>query len=175
MSDLYGYFESGNGFIRRNVLAAIREMDADYGMIVSLVRRGLADPYFEVRAGAAVLAGQYFDRLAGHADVLLRLRTLAARRFEVSEVQAAVIQVLPLFFPLDDYFKMVDRFRFARNVRLRQAVLSGIQRALAAGRIRREDMDRVRQFVKEILITTSSFKPEFSIRESYRELYDKLS
>ena len=38
--------------------------------------------------------------------------------------------------------------------------------ALAAGRIRREDMDRVRQFVKEILITTSSFKPEFSIRES---------
>jgi len=172
---LYGFFESGNGFIRRNALAAIREMNVDYGMVVSLVRRGLDDPYFEVRAGAAAMAGQYFDQLAGHADVLLRLRALAARRFEVSEVQAAVIQVLPLFFPLDDYFTMVDRFRFARNVRLRQAVLSGIQRALAAGRIRREDMDRVRQFVKEILITTSSFKPEFSIRESYRELYDKLS
>jgi len=175
VSDLYGFFESGNGFIRRNALTAIREMDVDYGMIVNLVRRGLDDPYFEVRAGAAAMAGQHFDQLAGHADVLARLRALAARRFEVSEVQAAVIQVLPLFFPLDDYFTMVDRFRFARNVRLRQAVLSGIQGALSAGRIRREDMDRLRQFVKEILITTSSFKPEFSIRESYRELYDKLS
>lgn len=49
VSDLYGFFESGNGFIRRNALAAIREMNVDYGMVVSPVRRGLDDPYFEVR------------------------------------------------------------------------------------------------------------------------------
>jgi hypothetical protein len=142
---------------------------------VRLVRLGLDDPYFEVRAGAAALAGRFFDRLAGHPEILSRFRRLAGKRFEVSDVQAAVIQVLPLFFGLDDYFALVDRFRFARNVRLRQAILNGIQGALGAGRIRRAELDRVRQFVKEILITTSSFKPEFSIRESYRELYDKLS
>ncbi len=119
-------------------------------MIVSLVRRGLADPYFEVRAGAAVLAGQYFDRLAGHADTSCCVCATAARRFSVWKCRPRSSRCCPLLpagrlFPR--WWTASGSPATCACARRSSAAFSGA----GGGRIRPRGHDRVRQFVKEIL------------------------
>jgi len=83
--------------------------------------------------------------------------------------------VLPLFLPLEEYFDIAGPLRFAENARIRQAILDGLREAFDAGRIIGADVDSTRRFIDEMPVTTSNFKPQFSIRGSFLQLYQKLA
>ncbi len=172
---LMSLYQIGNGFMRRNILQALGQINVYDPAVPKLVEQGLQDTYFEVRAAAIHLAGVFADHVGASGTTVQRIRRLVVRRGEHFEVRAAGLKVLPLFIPLADYLALADPFRFARNVRLREAVLAGIRMAMHAGRIHRDDVETVRLFIQEVLITTSGFKPRFSIRETYVDLYQQLS
>jgi UDP-N-acetylglucosamine--N-acetylmuramyl-(pentapeptide) pyrophosphoryl-undecaprenol N-acetylglucosamine transferase len=173
--DLLAAYNGGNGFMRRNILQALLNMDVWDAGIPDLVKRGLSDGYFEVRSTAVRVAGRHPRNLMDDMEIVSKMRGLVSKRFETFEVRAAALRNLPLFLPLDEYLELADNFRFARNVRLREGVLEGIRRALETGRIPPERLEQVREFVRAILITTSGFKPEFSIRGTYVDLFRRLS
>ena len=97
-----------------------------------------------------------------------------ARRGQHFDVRLEGLRVLPLFLPLDEYLRIAGRYRYARNTRLRQSVLDGVRSALEAGKISGKDLKLARRFIREMLITTSDFRPQFSIRDSYVQLYRGL-
>lgn len=173
--ELLAAYDRGNGFMRRNVLQALLHLEVWDEGIPALIRKGLADRYFEVRATAIRLAGRHAAALTAEDGIVRDIRALVLRRWETFDVKAAAIRNLPLFLPLDEYLALVDGYRFARNVRLREAILEGVRRALEAKRIAPDQLERVREFVRDILITTSGFKPEFSIRGTYVDLFHRLS
>lgn len=172
---LLSLFETGNGFMRRNILTALMHMDQYDPAFADLVQKALEDPYFEVRSHAARLVSHYIEDLGKAPGVREALLKRVGRRFERFEVRGHCLRVLALLLPLSDFFALADPFRFARNVRLREAVLDGIGAALEAGLVPSSQIGEVRQFVREILITTSGFRPRFSIRERYVDLYQKLA
>jgi len=172
---LEAHFQSRIGFIRRNVFIALRHMNHYDPSIRGLVWRGLNDSYYEVRFAAMQYLLEHVRKFVGDQEIIRRIRQLTCKRFENFEVKVWAIRLLPHLTPLDEYLDLVGPYRFARNIRLREAVLDGIRMAFAAGRIPPGELEKVRQFIKQILITTSDFKPDFSIRTSYGELYQQLS
>lgn len=171
---LVSLFETGNGFMRRNILVALANMRLWDPAIADLVVRALQDGYYEVRVAALALASSCVDHTSANPVIVDRMRRLMRRRFERFEVRYWCIRTLPLFVPLDEYFRMTARYRFARNVRLREAILEGFQGALKMERIRADQIEDVRYFLNDFLITTSGFDPKFSIRHNYVELHNRL-
>jgi hypothetical protein len=175
MERLCRLFESGNGFMRRNILQAMIHVGQFDPAMEQLVLSALDDSYFEVRAWALNLASIYADSLRQNAEVRDAVIKRCTRRREHFDVRIAGVRTLPLFIELPEYFRIVDPLRFARNVILRKAVLEGIRSALQRQPLTEELKIAVRKFISEFLITTSDFEPSFSIRQSYVDLYRFLS
>jgi UDP-N-acetylglucosamine--N-acetylmuramyl-(pentapeptide) pyrophosphoryl-undecaprenol N-acetylglucosamine transferase len=172
--DLVRHFDSGNGFMRRNVLRALDHLGICVPEVPGLLTRALSDPYFEVRAAAFAVAGRYAPELRDHEELGQQMRARMCGRLHFDE-RLQALHVLPSYLPIADYMKLADRFRFCENARLRQAILDGIRIALNRGRIGAGDMETTRRFINEMLITTSDFVPQFSIRTSFVELHRALS
>jgi hypothetical protein len=174
LPDLVRHFHSGNGFMRRNALRALDHIGICIPEIPGLLDRALDDPYFEVRAMAFSLAGRFAAELRENAALVAHMRAKMSGRLDF-DVRLEALRVLPSFLPITEYMKIADRFRFCENARLRQSILDGIRIALKSGRICAGDIDATRQFINEMLITTSDFAPQFSIRASFVELHRALS
>jgi hypothetical protein len=175
LDDLRKWLREGNGFMRRNALRALDHLGVPIPDLGALLGAALGDNYFEARATALELAGRHHATLRGDQAFVDRLRETSKRRFQHFDVRYQQLRVLPLFVPLEEYFRFADRFRFAENTRLRQAILDGLRRALDAGIIGAMDRDATRRFIDEMPVTTSDFKPQFLIRESFIQLYKRLS
>ncbi len=167
-------YPGGTGYVRRNILRALNGIGLFDDAFPDLVRRGIDDPYFEVRAAAFAMASTFSDRLADNRSLVEAMTAAFRRRFQHVEVRIEALRVLPLFVPLDDYFDLAADFRFAQNARLRQAILEGLQTALRKGRITGHDLERTRAFTEEMLITTSDFNPRFRIRQSFLDLQERI-
>jgi hypothetical protein len=174
VDDLVRHFHSGNGFMRRNVLRALDHLGTCVPEIPGLLGRALDDPYFEVRAMAFAVAGRYAAQLRDNEHLVRHMKERMSGRQQF-DVKLQALRVLPSFLPIGEYMKLADRFRFCENARLRQAILDGIRIALNTGRICAGDVDATSQFINEMLITTSDFAPQFSIRASFVELHRALS
>jgi UDP-N-acetylglucosamine--N-acetylmuramyl-(pentapeptide) pyrophosphoryl-undecaprenol N-acetylglucosamine transferase len=168
-------FKKGNGFMRRNVLRALEQLDIWCPEVPEFLSAALRDPYFEVRAAGFSLAGKYARHLAGNAEVVGMMKSAMTRRWQHYDVRLEGLRVLPLFMPIEEYLRLAGPYRFARNTRLRQAILEGLRSALRNGVISGKDITMARRFIREMLITTSDFRPQFSIRDSYVQLYRGLT
>jgi hypothetical protein len=175
LDDLRKWLREGNGFMRRNALRALDHLGIPVPDLGALLGAALDDNYFEARATALEIAGRHHETLRADAAFVAKLRATSKRRFQHFDVRYQQLRVLPLFLPLEEYFAFADRYRFAENTRLRQAILDGLRRALDAGNIGAADRDATRRFIDEMPVTTSDFKPQFMIRESFIQLYKQLS
>ncbi|MBI2214910.1 MAG: UDP-N-acetylglucosamine--N-acetylmuramyl-(pentapeptide) pyrophosphoryl-undecaprenol N-acetylglucosamine transferase [Acidobacteria bacterium] len=175
LDDLRRWLREGNGFMRRNSLRAIDHLGAPVPDLGALLGAALDDSYFEARAAALEIAGRHHEVLRGDAAFIARLRATSTPRFQHFDVRYQQLRVLPLFVPLEEYFAFADRYRFAENTRLRQAILDGLRRALDAGIIGANERETTRRFIDEMPVTTSDFTPQFTIRESFIQLYKQLS
>jgi len=172
---LLSLFKTGNGFMRRNVLQAFSDMEAYDPTMDETILSAMNDSYFEVRAKALQVAEKYAPYIRNNRKIVEAILKLAIKRIQHFDVRVAGVRALALFVELEEYFRIVAPLRFARNVRLRRAILDGIRLALEMGRIKNDQKETVRQFINEFLITTSDFRPSFSIRQSYVDLFKELS
>ncbi|MBN2432873.1 MAG: UDP-N-acetylglucosamine--N-acetylmuramyl-(pentapeptide) pyrophosphoryl-undecaprenol N-acetylglucosamine transferase [Acidobacteria bacterium] len=175
IKDLRRLFQSGNGFMRRNVMQALVHFNRYHPVMAELIMAGLGDSYFEVRAAALQVAAAYADSLRHDVPVRDAVIARCTRRREHFDVRITGVRTLPQFIDLPEYFRIVGPLRFARNVLLRKAVLEGIRAALSRQPMSDELKKEVRRFISEFLVTTSDFEPSFSIRQSYVDLYRHLS
>lgn len=174
VDELARRFATGNGFMRRNALTAMRHLELWCESIPELILKALADSYYEVRAGAFALAAAYASQLRGNRQVTEKLAAVMARRFERFEVRVQGLRCLPSLVPFAEYQRLAWRHRFAANVKLRQAILDGVKAALDAGWLSDREISAARRFISDMLITTSDFAPQFRIRESFRNLAAQL-
>jgi UDP-N-acetylglucosamine--N-acetylmuramyl-(pentapeptide) pyrophosphoryl-undecaprenol N-acetylglucosamine transferase len=172
--ELLRHFSAGNGFVRRNVLTALRHLECYSPVLPELLMKALDDSYFEVRSGAFALAAAYATSVRTDRHVVAKMAAVAGRRFERFEVRVQALRCLPSLVPFAEYQRIAWRYRFAANVRMRQAILDGVRAALDAGFLDQHEVAAARRFVSDMLITTSDFAPQFRIRESFRSLAAEL-
>ena len=167
-------FRHGNGFLRRNVLTAFIHMGHEFPELKDLVVRALKDSYFEVRSEAVQLAAAFQETMVREPEIAHLMCRRMHNPLERFDVRYWCIRTLPLFVSLDSYFRLARKYRFARNVKFREAILEGIGQAVDKGRIPQSRGRDVRVFLNDFLVTTSGFDPKFKIRSTYRELTDML-
>ncbi len=168
-------FDRYRGFQKRNCLEALgkaRDFDPRF---VDLVEKGLGDGYYEVRREAVELYARFHREIAPlprASRLQAAILAFVPRWFESFEVRAAAIRASVLFLDQTAFLTVTAPFLFARNVRLREAILDAVEIGLAEARF--DDLDPLRRFVKRMLITTSQFKPEFTVRERFVSVVQKL-
>jgi UDP-N-acetylglucosamine--N-acetylmuramyl-(pentapeptide) pyrophosphoryl-undecaprenol N-acetylglucosamine transferase len=168
------HFRTGTGFMRRNVLQALQNMGEYSDRIPELVDEALDDNYFEVRSAAFSLAAAYHQHIRGQSALVAKMAAVVDRRVESFEVRVQALRCMPLLVSFADYQRLAWRFRYAANVRYRQAILDGIKAALDASLMEPPAVSAARRFISDMLVTTSHFAPQFRIRESFRALATEL-
>ncbi len=172
--DLYPFLRDGfprfRGFLRRNALAALGRARRFQPWFAGMILAGLRDSYWEVRREAVALYRRYWrelEALDGPEAAAIRDGILARlhRRRENFEVRAEALRAAVFLLDEEGFHALSARFLWARNERYREALLDAVQDGLAAGRL--ADRDRVRRLVKRMLITSSSFRPQFVLRERF--------
>jgi len=165
---LYGNFDHFEGFLKRNTLIALRKADSFHPEFVDMIKKGLEDGYYETRREAISLFNRFFREVLsdGRTDELTsQIAQWHGKHFESFEVRAASIRACVRILPEEEFFRAMRRYRFARNVRLREALLDAVEFGLSAGLLTRKDL--VGPFLKSILITTSQFAAHFKVRERF--------
>ena len=172
--DLYPFLREGfprfRGFLRRNALAALGKARRFEPWFAGMILAGLRDPYWEVRREAVALYRRYWREvttLDGEEAREIREGILGRlqRRRESFEVRAEALRASVFLLDEDGFHAVAGRFLWARNERYREALLDAVQDGLASGRL--ADRERVRRLVKRMLITSSSFRPQFVLRERF--------
>ncbi len=165
-------FPTFEGYLKRNALLALAKAERYHRSFEDVIRRGLADGYYETRVAAIALYRTFARELRAPADIEARILVLMGRKREAWEVRAEAIKASALFLDEQAFLGAMTRFRAARNVRAREAVLEAISNGLREDAF--EDITSVRVFVKRMLITTSEFKPHFLVRARYVRVVEQL-
>lgn len=174
--DLYPYiadnFHRFKGFLRRNALAALRQAEQYYPFFAELIKEGLNDSYFETRREAIALFRRFHVELHNDTAICDKIVHLMQRHSESYEVRAEAIKAAILFLPEDQFYRLTKGFLTAPNIRIREALLESIE--IAVLQKIPLNLDNLRIFLKNMLITTSEFKPGYLIREKYMSVIHQL-
>lgn len=172
---LFDGFHGFSGFLRRNTLSALRKADSFDSRFAELIPEGLSDSYFEVRREAIALYNRFYEevnKLPVGRDIQEEILRHLGSRVERFEVKAQAIQATVRFVPELEVYPLLSRFLTARNIRLREAVLQGIAFGLSHKLLTQRTA--AGRFIRQMLITTSLFTPEFHLRQRYMQVVKKL-
>jgi UDP-N-acetylglucosamine--N-acetylmuramyl-(pentapeptide) pyrophosphoryl-undecaprenol N-acetylglucosamine transferase len=164
LARLMGERHYQNGFIRRNLATALGQIGAAEPEVISQLSTMLNDTYWEVRVEAIKALGKLSPR--GHeAPLVARVEGfMASGNFE--EVQAAVSYW--------DRRSVTDNWREAilpllnhNNIRVREAVVTALITQIKKRRLPGRDLDPI---LREVLVTSTWFSPEFPLKSRLRDL-----
>jgi UDP-N-acetylglucosamine--N-acetylmuramyl-(pentapeptide) pyrophosphoryl-undecaprenol N-acetylglucosamine transferase len=159
------------GFIRRNVIAALIQINEASPEVEKAFLAGLEDPYYEVRAEAARAAAFFGGRLSSPNKFISGLLTLLSDR--VIDVSAAAAEALGELGGESDALPALLGMGDTRYWKIRAAVLHGILHLVERGKT--SDLDRVEAQVKNFILTSTDFKPQFEIKSAYQRLIESVS
>jgi len=163
---LMALLDDSRGFIRRNVFKALEQIDTAAPPVPDMIRRGLQDSYFEVRAWAAGTVTQLAPRLPDSGAFIPLLERLARERnFEVR--QAALIALASLTVDGERLLPLLRENYYHPNCRIREAVISILGLLCQRGAL---PADTVRSELNQILITSNDFLPHFELKRRLSEL-----
>jgi UDP-N-acetylglucosamine--N-acetylmuramyl-(pentapeptide) pyrophosphoryl-undecaprenol N-acetylglucosamine transferase len=156
------------GFIRRNVLAALQHLNRWNGEAEAQVIQALADGYYEVRTQAARTLRHFADRLTEREAICEQLLVLLRdRSFEVV-IEAAVAlgavgedrRAIEALLNLKEhhYWQVRDAALKALTLLVKRDVI--------------HDRRWVVTEVSRFILTMTDFRSHFTIKESYRQLFD---
>ena len=159
------------GFIRRNVITALIQINELSPDVEKAVLRGFEDPYYEVRAEAARAAAFFGGRLASQKDFISALlRLLSDRSIDVTVAAAEALgklggesDALPALLGMWD----------TRFWKMRAAVLHGLVHLVERGKA--TDLDMVELQAQKFILTSTDFKPQFEIKSAYHQLMESVS
>ncbi len=168
---IYKNFTTFQGYQKRNALAALVKADQFQDPFRHLVEIGLKDSYFETRREAIALFNRFYTRMdleSIHKQIL----NLLKKQMESFEVKAEAIRAAVRILAQDDFLEKMEPVLFARNIRYREALLDAIRDGLVLKRF--DNREKVRNFLKRMLITTSQFQPSFTVRQRFITTIKKL-
>ncbi len=165
-------FNNSNGFVRRNILKAIIEIGEFFSKEMEVVDLSLMDSYYEVRREGVRFLRIFHSEIVDKEKYLNRMLSLLDKSFQHFEVKCEVLRTLPFYIDEENYYKIIEKYITKENVSYREAVLDGILNGFRGGGFK--DRDRVYNLALKMLITTSYFKPKYSIRDKYYKLYTFL-
>lgn len=154
------------GFIRRNIVQALRVMNQFNANIERHLASALQDPYFEVRSECCRTAA-YFGRFLAGKEVWLQalLERLDDDSFEVVIDAAKALGELGAD---GRWLEVLLNLKEHPHWKVRDAALQGIKRLLE-----RRVISPSAEFLTEIasfVLTSTDFRPHFSIKETYRTI-----
>ncbi len=164
-------FSKFNGFQKRNALISIKNFPKLTEDLKTIVFEALSDSYFEVRREAFSIFkkfSSYFNKEEKE-KIKKAIKENLFLENESFEVKSEAIRCSSYFLGIEEFYSIIEKFMYSRDVRLREALIDSIREFLLINPSYKND-SRLRTLIKDILITTSSFKPEFRIREKYREV-----
>ncbi len=164
-------FSKFNGFQRRNALISIKMFSELKEDVKDIVFTAVKDPYFEVRREAFSIFKKFVSNFNEKEREKIR-KTIKKTLFykeKSFEVKSEAIRTAPYYLNIKEFYEIVEKFMYSTDVRLREALVDSIRSLLLKDSSLKND-SYLRSLIKDILITTSSFKPEFRIREKYREV-----
>ena len=169
---LYENYSRYSGFLRRNTLIALGKSEHYHPEFLKYVKLGMGDNYYEVRREAVSLFRRFHVELSQDQEIRNRVLRLLGQRWESFEVKQEALKAAALFLSQEEYLRLTRPFLASRNIRLREALLESLDRAVRDGRFL--DKEPLSLFLKDMLITTSEFKPEFRVRERYLRVVQHL-
>ncbi len=162
---LWENFSDFKGYLKRNTLIAFKNADRFFPEFEGVIEKGLSDSYFEVRREAISLFIRFYKELSGNERIKSVILKNLDKRFESFEVISESIKASSLILDEDNFIKMNKRFLTHKNVRIREALLDAVRIAIDCSSF--SDIEKLTVFLKKMLITTSEFKPVYSVREKY--------
>lgn len=153
------------GFIRRNALTSLRQLNLWNDDIRQALLACFSDRYFEVRSGTARTAKHFASHLQGDSDFIKGLMGCCADpSFEV------VVEGIHAICELEKdegLYAFLKTFFTHANWRVREAVLHAMKRMIERELISYEVVQRD---LEQFLVTSSGFVPHFQLREQIRQL-----
>lgn len=164
LARLLGERHYQNGFIRRNLATSLGQIGVASPEVITQLQTMLDDPYWEVRTEAM----QALARLAPRShdpELVARVESfLASKNFE--EVQAAVYYW--------DRRGVTDNWRGAilpllnhNNIRVREKTVTALITQVKERRLPGGELEPV---LKDVLVTSTWFSPEFPLKTKLRDL-----
>ena len=155
------------GFIRRNVLIALRMLNEWAPEVEARVFEGLEDRYFEVRAQAARTMGHFADQLIQKQAVIEKLLAiLKDRSFEVVREVALALGAVGEDLQV---VKVLLEMREHHYWQVREAALKGVNMLVERGVVM--DRDWLLGEISRFILTTTDFRSYFDIKETYQKLH----
>ncbi len=170
---IYKNFDSFKGFLKRNSLVALKKSEKYFPFFKKLIKKGLSDSYYEVRREAIKLYLKFYKEIGNDRIIIKKIKRMIFSKTESFEVKSQAIVASVIFLNETEFTEFNKRFLYARNIRLREALLESIEFGLKNGFLK--DKKRVKTFIKKMLITTSEFKPEFRVRGKYMRVIREVS
>jgi UDP-N-acetylglucosamine--N-acetylmuramyl-(pentapeptide) pyrophosphoryl-undecaprenol N-acetylglucosamine transferase len=151
------------GFIRRNIVTALGRLGEVSSEVQAALLTACEDPYFEVRAEAARTAASLAARLTDCDAMVVALSGLLSDRW--LEVASAAAQALGKVGHAHDALPALLALQDARLWRLRAAALEGLLSLVERGES--GDPAPLIGALKQFVLTSTDFKPEFQIKRLY--------
>jgi len=151
------------GFIRRNIVTALGRLGEVSPEVQAALLTACGDPYFEVRAEAARTAARLAARLTDCDATVVALSGLLSDRW--LEVASAAAQALGEVGHAHDALPALLALQDARLWRLRAAALEGLLSLVERGES--GDPATLIGALKQFVLTSTDFKPEFQIKRLY--------
>ena len=164
-SFLWENFSNFKGYLKRNTLIAFKNAERFFPEFEEIILKGLEDSYFEVRREAISLFIRFFRELSTNEKIKKRILKNLEKRLESFEVVCESIKASSLILDEDSFIKINKKFLTHKNVRIREALLDAVRIAIDNSSF--SNIEKLQVFLKKMLITTSEFKPVYSVREKY--------
>ncbi len=162
---LWDNFSNFKGYLKRNTLIAFKNAEKFFPQFETVIEKGIEDSYFEVRREAISLFIRFFRELSTNEKIKEKILKNLEKKFESFEVICESIKASSLILDEDNFVKMNKKFLTHKNVRIREALLDAVRIAIDSSSL--SDIEKLQVFLKKMLITTSEFKPVYSVREKY--------
>jgi UDP-N-acetylglucosamine--N-acetylmuramyl-(pentapeptide) pyrophosphoryl-undecaprenol N-acetylglucosamine transferase len=159
------------GFIRRNAITALIQINEVSREVEAAILAGLRDPYYEVRAESARAVASFSGRLAAPAKFISGLLVLLSDR--IIDVSIAAAEALGKIGGESDALPALMGMWDTRYWKIRAAVLHGILHLVERGKA--PDLDMVENQAQRFILTSTDFKPQFEIKSAYQQLMQSVS
>jgi UDP-N-acetylglucosamine--N-acetylmuramyl-(pentapeptide) pyrophosphoryl-undecaprenol N-acetylglucosamine transferase len=159
------------GFIRRNILTAVARLGVVRPEVERALLESFKDPYFEARAEAVRTASHLADRLIDRRAIVQGLRPVLDDRW--LEVASAAAEALGKIGGAEDALPALLGLKDAKYWMVRAAALEGILSLVRRGEA--GDPEALKENLREFVLTSTDFKPEFQIKRLYGRVIEAMA
>lgn len=153
------------GFIRRNAVNSIRQLNVYTPEVRALLMDLMRDRYFEVRSATARTVGAFSDRIDQDNEMVHGIRRLIAD--PALEVAVEAIKTIGQIGDASDIAGL-RAFHMHPNWLLRDAVLRAITDLVRRNQV--SDLTGLRDDIHRMMITCNHFEPTFPIKRTLSDL-----